>query len=139
MPAEFVDTNILVYGYDLTAGRKHGLAQEVMERLWESGEGVLSTQVLQEFYVTVTGKIPEPIAARKAREIVRDLGTWTVALLGVPEILEASELAERYRLNFWDGLILSAALKEDASILWSEDFSHGQSYNGVTARNPFAE
>ncbi len=137
MPAEFVDTNILVYAYDLTAGRKHGQAQEIMERLWESGEGVLSTQVLQEFYATVTGKIPQPITPRKAREIVRDLGTWTVALLGVHEILEASELAERYRLNFWHGLILSAALKEEASILWSEDFSHGQNYNGVAARNPF--
>ncbi len=59
--------------------------------------------------------------------------------MGVPEILEASELAERYRLNFWDGLTSSAALEADVSVLWSEDFSHGQSYNGVTVRNPFAE
>lgn len=92
MPAEFVDTNILVYAYDLTAGRKHSQAQEIMERLWESGEGVLSIQVLQEFYVTVTGKIPEPITARKAREIVRDLGTWTVALLECPRLLRPASL-----------------------------------------------
>ncbi len=89
--------------------------------------------------MAVTGKIPEPITARKAREILRDLGTWPVALLEVPEILRASELAERYRLNFWHGLILSAALKASASVLWSEDFSHGQSYKGLAARNPFAE
>src|SRR5437899_8651539 len=100
MPAEFVDTNILVYAYDQTAGLKHQSARKLMERLWDSGEGILSTQVLQEFHVTVTSKIPKPIPARRVREIISDLGTWTVATLDVPEILNASELSERYRLNF---------------------------------------
>jgi len=138
MPAEFVDTNILVYAYDQTAGRKKDLARELMERLWDSGDGVLSTQVLQEFHVTVTSRIPEPIPARRAREIIADLGTWTIALLETPDILKASELGERYRLNFWDALILAAARKEDAEIVWSEDFSDGQKYEGVIVRNPFA-
>ncbi len=75
MPAEFIDTNVLVYAYDLTAGKKHERVREIMEKLWESGEGVLSTQVLQEFYATVTGKIPQPIAPRRARAIIRDFGT----------------------------------------------------------------
>ena len=109
-----------------------------MDRLWDNGEGVLSTQVLQEFYVAVTRKIPQPIASRRAREIIADLGTWTVATLEVPEILSASEISDRYRVNFWDGLILAAAQKEDAVILWSEDLNDGQNYGGVVARNPFS-
>ena len=137
MPVEFVDTNILVYAYDQTAGAKHESTRDLMDRLWASGEGVLSTQVLQEFYVTVTGKIPRPIPSRRAREIIADLGTWTVVTLEVEEILNASELSDRYRLNFWDGLILAAAQKEDAEILWSEDLSDGQNYGGVVVRNPF--
>jgi predicted nucleic acid-binding protein len=108
-----------------------------MDRLWFNGEGVLSTQVLQEFYVTVTSKIPRPISSRRVREIIADLGTWTVVTLEVPEILNTSELSDRYRLNFWDGLILAAAQKEDAEILWSEDLNDGQKYGGVIVRNPF--
>ena len=138
MPVEFVDTNIIVYAYDQTAGPKHESARGLMDRLWDSGEGVLSTQVLQEFYVAVTRKIPQPIASRRAREIIADLGTWTVATLEVPEILSASEISDRYRVNFWDGLILAAAQKEDAVILWSEDLNDGQNYGGVVARNPFS-
>lgn len=137
MPAEFVDTNILVYSYDRTAEGKFERARELMERLWDSGEGVLSTQVLEEFYVSVTKKIPQPLKLQKAREIVTDLGTWKVAVLEVLDVLKASVLSERYGLSFWDGLILAAARKEDAKIVWSEDFNHGQNYDGVTVRNPF--
>ena len=138
MPAEFVDTNILVYAYDQTAGPKHETAFQLMDRLWDSGEGVLSTQVLQEFYVAVTSKIPKPIASRRARDIITDLGTWAVATLEVSEILNASEMSDRYRLNFWDGLILAAAQKDTAEILWSEDLNDGQNYGGVIVRNPFS-
>jgi len=138
IPAEFVDTNILVYAYHQTAGSKHESARGLMDRLWDDGEGVLSTQVLQEFYVAVTRKIPQPIASRRAREIIADLGTWTVATLEVPEILSASEISDRYRVNFWVGLILAAAQKEDAEILWSEDPNDGQKYGGVVVRNPFS-
>jgi predicted nucleic acid-binding protein len=137
MPAEFVDTNILVYAYDETAGRKYERAKNLMERLWVNQEGVLSTQVLQEFYVTVTTKIPNPLSARSARRIVSDLGTWNVAVLEVPDILKAGELGERYRISFWDALIVAAALKEDSEILWSEDFNSGQKYDTLAVRNPF--
>lgn len=96
MPVEFVDTNIVVYAYDQTAGPKHDSARELMENLWDSGEGVLSTEVLRELYVIVTRKIPIPLPARRAREIVTDLGTRTVAALEISEILKASEISERY-------------------------------------------
>jgi predicted nucleic acid-binding protein len=136
MPAEFVDTNILVYAYDQTAGRKFERSRELMERLWDTREGVISTQVLEEFYVTVTAKIPNPLKPREARQIISDLGTWTVALLETRDILAASEIAERYRLSFWDGLILAAAHKEEVATLWSEDLNHGQKYGETTVRNP---
>jgi predicted nucleic acid-binding protein len=136
MPAEFVDTNILVYAYDQTAGRKFERSRELMERLWDTGEGVVSTQVLEEFYVTVTAKIPNPLKPREARQIISDLGTWTVALLETRDILAGSEIAERYRLSFWDGLILAAAHKEEAATLWSEDLNHEQKYGEITVRNP---
>jgi len=136
MPVEFVDTNILVYAYDQTAGQKYRLARELMERLWDSGEGMLSTQVLQEFHVAVTSRIPQPIPPRRAREIISDLGTWTIAVVEVSDILQASELGGRYRLNFWDALILVAARKEDAEVIWSEDFNDGQNYGSIIARNP---
>ena len=138
MPVEFVDTNILVYAYDQTAGEKHETAFRLMERLWDSGEGVLSTQVLQEFYVALTGKIPNRLPARRAREIIADFGTWTVATVEIPDVLRASEISDRYRVNFWDGLILAAAQKEDAEKVWSEDFNHGQTYGGVLVQNPFS-
>jgi predicted nucleic acid-binding protein len=137
MPAEFVDTNVLVYAYDRTAGNKFDRSRRLMEKLWDSGEGVVSTQVLEEFYVTITAKVPNRLRARAARQIISDLSSWTVAVLEIPDILAGSEIAERYRLSFWDGLILAAARKEQAETLWSEDFNHGQKYGETTAYNPF--
>ena len=137
MPAEFVDSNILVYGYDRTAGRKFDRARALLERLWEGDNGVLSTQVLEEFYVTITRKIPNPLQPRKARQIVSDLGVWTIVMLDVTDLIRGSEIAERYRLSFWEGLILTAAHKKEAQTVWSEDFRHGQKYGGLTVRNPF--
>ena len=85
----------------------------------------------------ISGKIPQPLKLEGARYIVADLGTWRVVLLEVSDVLKASRLSERFSLSFWDGLILAAAQKEDAKVVWSEDFSHGQNYDGVTVRNPF--
>jgi predicted nucleic acid-binding protein len=139
MPAEFVDTNIVVYAYDRTAGSKFERARELMEKLWDTGEGVLSIQVLEEFYVTVTAKIPNRLKSREARQIISDLSTWTVAVLEIRDVLAGSEIAERYGLSFWDGLILAAAHKEEAATLWSEDLNHGQKYGEITAYNPFLQ
>jgi predicted nucleic acid-binding protein len=139
MPAEFVDTNILVYAYDQTAQNKFDRSRQLMEKLWNSGEGVISTQVLEEFYVTVTAKIPNRLKPAEAREIISDLGTWRIALLEINDFLAGSEIAERYELSFWDGLILAAAHKEEAATLWSEDLNHGQKYGEITVYNPFLQ
>jgi predicted nucleic acid-binding protein len=72
----FVDTNIIVYAYDVSSGEKHGKALEIMKALWNNGNGMTSTQVLQELFVTVTKKLVRPLDVITAKEIVRDLLTW---------------------------------------------------------------
>ena len=133
----FVDTNILLYAHDRDAGAKHQRARTVLQGLWETRTGVLSTQVLEEFYVNVTRKIPTPLPRHEARDLIRQYGVWDVILLDGAMILEASEIDERMKISFWDALILVAAKKGRTSALLSEDFRHGQSFGDVVVRNPF--
>jgi predicted nucleic acid-binding protein len=82
MPGDkcFLDTNILVYAFDVSAGQKHEVAKRIVIDLWNTKDGILSTQVLQEFFVSVTKKIPKPINARLAREIVSDFLKWNIVI-----------------------------------------------------------
>jgi predicted nucleic acid-binding protein len=134
----FVDTNVLVYAYDSSQPRKHAAALELVLGLWQSGQGVLSTQVLQEFYVVITRKVPRPLAIEKAREIVSDLMKWEVFVNGPEAVVSASDLQERHGYSFWDSLILHAAITSKADTLATEDMKHGASVGGVTIVNPFA-
>ena len=133
----FVDTNILIYAHDLEAGAKHGVAVTLIEGLWEKEAGVLSTQVLQEFYVNVTRKILNPIPPAKARSIIENYLAWQVEINGPDTILLASEIEERYPLSFWDSLIVAAARNAKADTILTEDFKHGQRLEGILVENPF--
>lgn len=133
----FVDTNILIYAYDISAGVKHVTAVRILSELWESGRGVLSTQVLQEFFVSVTRKIPNPINEQHAINIVRDFLRWELVVNDGDSILEAANLVSRYRFSFWDCLIIQAALKSGCNILLSEDLSDSQVIESLQIRNPF--
>lgn len=133
----FLDTNILVYAYDNTAGRKHEIARDRLLELWDSGRGIISTQVLQEFFVTVTRKLPSSMDARSAQAIISDLCTWEVVVIDGDDIIAGIDLAARHQLSFWDAMIVEAALNGGASLLLSEDLSHGQKMNGVVISNPF--
>lgn len=135
----FVDTNILVYAYDLSAGAKHDTAQYILSELWNSGRGLLSTQVLQEFFVAITGKVTKPLDWRKAANIVEDLLSWDLVVNDGASILQAAAIQARYRVSFWDALILHAALRGGAQILLSEDFSSGTFIEGLLIKNPFNE
>ena len=139
MPGErvFVDTNILVYAYDADAGAKHDAARRVVRELWGSRSGSLSTQVLQEFYVTVTRKLPKPLSKRSARDVVSTYGAWPVHRPDVDDIVAASELEDRHRLAFWDALVVIAAQRSGATVLLSEDLQHGQRIIGLTIESPF--
>jgi predicted nucleic acid-binding protein len=97
----------------------------------------LSTQVLQEFFVSVTRKIPNPINEQHAINIVRDFLRWEIVVNDGDSILEAASLVSRYRFSFWDCLIIQAALKSGCNILLSEDLSDSQVIESLQIRNPF--
>ena len=133
----FLDTNIVICAYDGSAGKKHEMAQMIVMNLWNSGQGVLSTQVLQEFYVSVTKKIPKPLNIKLAKDIVRDFLKWDVIVNDGEAILGAIDIQLKYNYSFWDSMIIHAAISSGAALLLSEDLSHGQSIGGVTIKNPF--
>jgi len=135
----FVDTNILVYAYDRGEGAKHERALKLLEELWQQNTGVLSTQVLQEFYVTICRKVARPISPEETRSLIADYLTWEPIVNDGSALLEAIDIEHRYQLSFWDALIVGAAQRAGASVLYSEDFNHGQQYGSLTARNPFIE
>jgi predicted nucleic acid-binding protein len=132
----FVDTNILVYAHDATAGDKHDRARSLVEQLWADRSGVLSTQVLQEFYINIRKHARAPLAAAEARQWVADYLNWEVVVNDGHSIVEAIELEDRYQISFWDALIVQAANAAGAKVLYSEDLSHGQRYSHVTVENP---
>ena len=138
MPA-FVDTNVLVYAEDGTAGRKHDLARDLIVDLWNDHDGVLSVQVLQELYVTLTRKVGKPLSPGKALAIVREYLSWAV-VDNTPRLLVAAvELQERTRISFWDALVVQAALDAGCDRLYSEDLNAGQRFASLLVVNPFAQ
>jgi predicted nucleic acid-binding protein len=132
----FVDTNILVYANDLTAGEKHTRAARALELLWVEQTGRISVQVLQECYVTVTQKLA--IARSHAREIVKNYTPWVQYSTTPETILRASEISELAQMSFWDGLIVASAEQAGASLLYTEDLNAGQTIAGVKIVNPLS-
>lgn len=133
----FVDTNILVYAEDRDAGARHERSRVLVERLWESGKGVLSLQVLQEYFVTVTRKLSRPMDRRTALEAVEQYLAWHVVEPDGAMLLSAIQLADKNRLSFWDALVVQAALEGGCAVLYTEDLNHGQRFDSLEIRNPF--
>ena len=134
---QFVDTNVLVYAYDLTAGDKHGRARVLVEELWETRQGCLSVQVLQEFFVTTTRKISRPLDAQVAARIVGDLAHWHVHAPAAVDVLAAIDIHQRTGASFWDAMILRSAKELGCQTLHSEDLNPGQEYDGIQVSSPF--
>jgi predicted nucleic acid-binding protein len=132
----FVDTNILVYAYDQSAGLKHERARTLIEQLWDSGSGVLSTQVLQELCINLRRKVAKPLPVEEVRSILLDYSAWEVVVNTPSSILQALEIEVRYKISFWDALIVHAAESAGAAILYSEDLAKGQRYGAVRVVNP---
>jgi predicted nucleic acid-binding protein len=135
----FVDTNILVYAHDRSAGAKHQRAKALVERLWNSGEGALSTQVLQELCINLRRKAARPLSVDEVRLLIRDYSTWEVVASSPTAILKALDIEMRYKISFWDALIVQAAEDVGASILYSEDLAAGQRYGAVQVINPLIQ
>lgn len=134
---EFVDATILVYAFDASAGVKQQTAQSLLERLWEDGTGCLSVQVLQEFLVTVTRRVPQPLSIDEAADRIREFATWKIFRPGVDDALSAIAVQKQAGLSFWDAMVIEAAAQLGCEVLWSENLKGGQLIRGVRIRDPF--
>ncbi len=134
----FVDANVLAYAHDRSDPRKQSIAQGLLESLWQSESGLLSTQVLQEFYSVATRKFDPPMRPKAAREVVSLYGQWRIVPIDVALILDASRLEERHGLFFWDALIVEAARRAGASSIATEDLQPGRRFGRIAIENPFA-
>ena len=132
----FLDSHVLVYAHDVDAKDKHEIARQILHDLWTERTGVLSMQVLQEFYVNVTRKIPRPLPKSSARLVVSSYSIWCVETTSA-EILAAFRIEDDHRIGFWDALIVAAAAKSGAARVLSEDLHNGQVMAGVRIENPF--
>jgi predicted nucleic acid-binding protein len=134
----FVDTNVLVYAEDSEAKDKQRLARDLVLELWDLRDGVLSVQVLHEFFVTVTRKLKKPLTVGKARDIVDEYLTWNVVDNTGPMLLAAIDLQRHAKLSFWDALVVQAAITAGCDRLYSEDLNAGQRFGDLVIVNPFA-
>ena len=132
----FVDTNILIYAHDRSAGVKHNRANELIRRLWDSGAGVLSTQVLQELCINLRRRVSPALAVGEVRSLLQDYLAWEIVVNDADSVLNALDLEVKYKVSFWDALILQAAEDSGASIIYSEDLSAGRSYGDLRVINP---
>lgn len=133
----FVDTNVIVYAYDVSAGEKHNKAMETMKDIWSTGYGIISNQVLQEFFVNVTRKIAKPLNIPTAKEIVKDLLKWKTVSINGEVILEAIDIHNEHKYSFRDSAIIAAAIEGGAGVLLSEDLTDKRKIKGIVIKNPF--
>ncbi len=132
----FLDTNILIYSVDRADPAKQNTALELIALHAKNRTGVISTQVLQEFYSAATRKLGiEPL---QARQHLRDFRVFDIVQVTPAIIEQGIDCGILHQLSFWDGLILAAAATANSTELLSEDLSHEQKLQGVTIRNPFS-
>jgi predicted nucleic acid-binding protein len=132
----FVDTNILLYAHDRSTGDKHHRARALIDDLWNSGNGVLSTQVLQELCINLRRKTANPLSIQETRRLLQDYVSWEIVVNTAESVIDALMIELRYNVSFWDALIIQAAATSGAAILYSEDLKHGQAYGPVRVLNP---
>lgn len=133
----FVDTNVLIYAHDVDAGAKHQIANAKLRELWQEETGVVSMQVLQEFYVNVTRKIARPLPRDRARAVVATYAEWCTET-SVSEVSAAFRIEDEAKIGFRDALIVASAAKSGAARILSDDLSAGQGIASVIVENPFA-
>ena len=134
----FVDTNVFAYARQAREPIKQPLAAQWLERLWSEQTGRTSVQVLNEYYTTLTRKIKPAVPAADAWDDVKNLMAWNPQATDLELLHRGRELEQRYRLSWWDGLIVAAAQLQNCVLLLTEDLQDRSVYGGVTVRNPFA-
>ena len=133
----FVDTNVLVYAHDTSAGQKREVAAALTERLWHDASACVSVQVLQELYVTLQRTV-RSIAPSTARELVSLYGRWRTFRPTEADVLAAIDLHQEHRLSFWDAMIVISAARLGCDSIYSEDLNAGQLIHGVEVIDPFS-
>ncbi|MFN2382794.1 MAG: PIN domain-containing protein [Gemmatimonadota bacterium] len=132
----FLDSNILVYTDDLDYPKKRRVANELVQQARLEGAGVVSSQVLQEYFVVATRRLGvDTVLARRKVEL---FGRFDVVTLTLDHILGAIDLLRLHQLSFWDALVVRAAADAGCSVLYSEDMQHGFRFAGLEIVNPFA-
>lgn len=134
----FVDTNVLVYAFDDGEPTKKQRALEVLAAAGEHGRAVISTQVLQEFYATVTRKLERPLPAVQAEAALGKLAILPTVLIDTHLVLAAVRFSRRHRVSIWDALIVQAAVEGACDTLLTEDLQAGWRVDGLEVRDPFA-
>lgn len=133
----FVDTNVLVYARDAGEPDKQPVARAWMDLLWQSGDGRLSTQVLNEYYVTVARKLDPGMSIDEARADVRDLLAWRPLPVTGEVLTRAWSIEDRFGFSYWDALIVAGAQVLGCDRLLTEDLQDGQDLDGLVVVNPF--
>ena len=133
----FFDTNVLVYAHDLESAEKKAKSQGLIFESLRAGRGVISAQVLSEFFVTITRKVKKPMTVEQARREIVLLSAMETVDIDATLVVRAVDMKERWKLNYWDALILGSAERAGCQTVYSEDLSDGQTYGDVTVRNPY--
>jgi predicted nucleic acid-binding protein len=133
----FVDSTVLVAAYDLDAGERRAIADHVLRQIWNDGAGVLSTQVLQEFYAALAHP-SSTVPRRAARDLLQAYSVWPLVVLDAGDLQAAADLEERHRLTFRDATIVAAARKAGASLLLADRIEPFRPITGLDVKNPFA-
>jgi predicted nucleic acid-binding protein len=131
----FVDTNVLLYSLDTSATKKQEAALLWLDALWASRVGVLSWQVLHEFYANAIRKLRVPV--KPVRQLVEEFTRWQPVEMTPGQIRRGWYWIDRAQLSYWDGLIIAAAERTECLWLLSEDFQAGRRFGAVTIVNPF--
>lgn len=132
----FIDTNIFVYTVDEAESAKQDRAKEVVR---EASDVVVSTQVMNEFYVITTRKLSTPLTPEGATTAVEQMKNYTCVHVDPELVLRAIRAAQRWQISHWDALMVEAARQAGCSLLLSEDIADGANYNGLKIENPFRD
>jgi len=134
----FLDTNLFVYTFDATAPAKAKKAAQLIRRAADTGEGIISYQVVQEFFHVALRRFAQPMSAAEAEQYLITVLRPLLAVHSSPAIyFEALRIAEKHLLAWYDSLIVAAALEGQCDRLYSEDFQHGRKIEGLRIENPF--
>jgi predicted nucleic acid-binding protein len=138
-PVAFVDTNVFVYALAAGDERRSPIAQKLVRELMVAQALRTSTQILQELFVTLTGKIRTRLTAEQALRYLDQIAVYPVVVTDYGAVRDAIELSAGASLSFWDALVVVAAARAGARLLYTEDLQDGQSILGVEVVNPFRE